>query len=164
MNDHESIYSFSARSLKGDTVNLSEYSGKTLLIVNTASKCGFTPQYEGLQKLYEELKDSGFVILGFPCNQFGKQEPGSSEDITAFCETNYHINFPLFEKINVNGPGAAPLFKYLKNKARGILGSRSIKWNFTKFLVSPEGRVLKRFSPSTKPETIKQHIVKALLR
>ncbi len=164
MKNNDTLYSFTARTMEGEEISLSQYSGKVLLIVNTASKCGFTPQYEGLQKLYEDLKDTGFTILGFPCNQFGRQEPGTSEDIKSFCETNYHITFPIFEKIKVNGGKATPLFKFLKDKARGILGLRRIQWNFTKFLISPEGRVLRRFAPAAKPESIKHHIEELLQR
>src|ERR1700759_3395293 len=127
------IYDFTARSLQGKDVPLADYRGKPMLIVNTASKCGFTPQYEGLEKLYEQHKDKGFVILGFPCNQFGAQEPGSEEEIGAFCQANYGVSFPMFAKIDVNGANAHPLYDYLKGEKAGIFGSTRIKWNFTKF-------------------------------
>jgi len=158
----ENIYDFEIRTIDGERTKLADYKGKTLLIVNTASQCGFTPQYEGLEKLYREYKDSGFVILGFPCNQFGKQEPGTSEEIKNFCETNYDITFPVFEKIEVNGPETFPLYRYLKKTAPGILGIRRIHWNFTKFLVSREGKVLHRFAPATTPDSLRKHIEKAL--
>ncbi|MEA3117613.1 MAG: glutathione peroxidase, partial [Paraburkholderia sp.] len=127
---------------------------KVLLIVNTASECGFTPQYEGLQKLYERFSARGFEVLGFPCNQFGKQEPGDAAQIGSFCEKNYGVTFPLFDKIEVNGPNAHPLYRYLASEARGVLGTKSIKWNFTKFLVERDGKVAKRYAPSVKPEAI----------
>ena len=158
MENKTGIYAFEVRTLTGKTIKLSEYAGKTLLIVNTASKCGFTPQYEGLQKLYKDYKDSGFEILGFPCNQFGGQEPGNAKEIESFCESNFNITFPIFEKIKVNGPDAEPLFKYLKKNAKGFLGFQRIQWNFTKFLVSPEGKIIKRFTPATTPESIKPFI------
>jgi glutathione peroxidase len=158
----EDIYAFEARTIDGEPAKLADYKGKTLLIVNTASHCGFTPQYAGLEKLYREYKDSGFAILGFPCNQFGKQEPGTGEEIKNFCETNYNISFPVFEKIEVNGPGTFPLYRYLKKAAPGVLGIRRIHWNFTKFLVSREGKVLHRFAPATTPDALRKHIEKAL--
>ena len=152
------IYDYSAKTLQGKTVPLLEFKGKALLIVNTASKCGFTPQYEGLEKLHEKLKDKGFEVLGFPCNQFGKQEPGSEEEIGAFCQKNYGVSFPMFEKIDVNGAAAHPLYDYLKRQRPGIFGTRNIKWNFTKFLVDKQGNVVERFAPSKKPEDIEQDI------
>jgi glutathione peroxidase len=156
------IYDFSATTLQGKDVSLSDFRGKTLLIVNTASKCGFTPQYEGLEKLYEKMRDRGVVVLGFPCNQFGKQEPGSAEEIGAFCQMNYGVSFPMFEKIEVNGPDAHPLFGYLKSEQPGVLGTKNIKWNFTKFLVDKNGTVIGRFAPMTKPEDIEKSIEKVI--
>lgn len=149
----ESIYGFSPLDNQGNATPLEEYKGKVLLIVNTASKCGFTPQFEGLESLYEEYKDRDFSILGFPCNQFGHQDPGSNDEIVEFCQLNYGVSFPMFGKIDVNGGGADPLFKHLKSAAPGTLGNR-IKWNFTKFLVNAEGDVVKRYAPTTKPEAI----------
>ena len=142
-----SIYDFTAKSLQGKDVALSEFRGKPMLIVNTASKCGFTPQYEGLEKLYREHQAHGLVVLGFPCNQFGAQEPGSEAEIGAFCQANYGVTFPMFAKIEVNGANAHPLYKYLKDKEPGLLGIEAIKWNFTKFLVDRKGKVVKRYAP-----------------
>jgi glutathione peroxidase len=156
------IYDFTANSLDGKPVSLREYSGKVLLIVNTASKCGFTPQYEGLEALYQQYRDRGLAVLGFPCNQFGAQEPGSAEEIGSFCQKNYGVSFPMFEKIDVNGEGAHPLYRWLKSSAKGLLGSEGIKWNFTKFLVDRNGTVIDRFAPTTKPEDLKSN-VEALL-
>jgi glutathione peroxidase len=156
------VYDFEANLLNGDPVKLGEYRGKTLLIVNTASQCGFTPQYSGLEKLYDKFKARGLEILGFPCNQFGKQEPGSSAEISEFCSVNYGVTFPIFEKIDVNGKGAHPLYRYLKSEARGVLGSEPIKWNFTKFLVNREGKVVERYGSTTKPEQIEADIEAAL--
>ena len=138
-------------------VSMSEYKGKTIIIVNTASKCGFTPQFEGLEKLYEKYKDQELVILGFPCNQFGKQEPGVGEEIQEFCQINYGVTFPIFDKINVNGSDTHPIFKYLKSNLGGFLGS-SIKWNFTKFVIDKNGKPIKRFGPTTKPEDMESFI------
>ena len=149
-----SIYSFSARTLGGEEVSLEQYRGKVLLVVNTASECGFTPQYAGLQKLYETYAGRDFVVLGFPCNQFGKQEPGDATQIGSFCEKNYGVSFPMFEKIDVNGANAHPLYRYLTGEAPGLLGLEGIKWNFTKFLVGRDGTVVKRFAPVTKPDAI----------
>jgi glutathione peroxidase len=157
-----SIYDFTAATLQGKAVSLSDYKGKAILIVNTASKCGFTPQYAGLEKLYEKLRDKGLVILGFPCNQFGQQEPGSTQEIGAFCQMNYGVSFPMFDKIEVNGPRAHPLYEYLKSQKPGILGTKNIKWNFTKFLVDKTGKVVARFAPMTKPADIEGAIAKAL--
>ncbi|TDK65845.1 glutathione peroxidase [Sapientia aquatica] len=157
-----SVYDFSAVSLSGHPVSLSEYQGKVILIVNTASFCGFTPQYQGLEKLYQQFKDLGVVVLGFPCNQFGMQEPGDSEKIGAFCEKNYGVTFPLFEKVNVNGDKAHPLFNYLKEHAHGVLGSEAIKWNFTKFLIKKDGTVFNRYAPLTKPEDLIGDVQKLL--
>lgn len=157
-----SIYDFQANTLRGQEESLSKYKGKVLLVVNTASKCGFTPQYKGLQEVYDKFKDRGFEVLGFPSNQFAGQEPGESEDIAEFCELNYGVTFPMYEKIDVKGDEAHPLFKYLSKEAPGVLGSKSVKWNFTKFLVDQEGRVLKRFAPSTAPGQIEADIAKLL--
>lgn len=157
-----SVYDFSATNIKGQPVALSEYQGKVLLIVNTASKCGLTPQYEGLEKLYKDKNSQGLEILGFPCNQFAGQEPGDSDDIGQFCQLNYGVSFPMFEKVKVNGDDAHDLFKYLRSEAKGVLGSEKIKWNFTKFLVSRDGAVLKRYAPTDKPEKIAKDIEKYL--
>ncbi|SEI94958.1 glutathione peroxidase [Paraburkholderia diazotrophica] len=156
--DKSSIYSFSARSLNGEPISLGMYDGKVMLIVNTASECGFTPQYAGLQKLHEQYGVRGLQVLGFPCNQFGKQEPGDATQIGAFCEKNYGVTFQMFDKIEVNGAEAHPLFKYLKDEAPGVLGIEAIKWNFTKFLIDRNGTVVKRYAPTTKPETIADDI------
>lgn len=157
-----SIYDFEVNTLRGEEESLSKYKGKVLLVVNTASKCGFTPQYKGLQKLHDKFKDRGFNVLGFPSNQFAGQEPGRNDEIAAYCEINYGVTFPMFEKIDVKGNKAHPLFKYLSKEAPGVLGSKRVKWNFTKFLVDQEGHVLKRFAPKTTPEQIEADIVKLL--
>ena len=151
------FYNLEAKKISGETVLMSEYKGKTIIIVNTASKCGFTPQFEGLEKLYEKYKEQGLVILGFPCNQFGKQEPGVGEEIQEFCQINYGVTFPIFEKINVNGSDTHPIFKYLKSNLGGFLGN-SIKWNFTKFVIDKNGKPIKRFGPTTKPEDMESFI------
>lgn len=156
------VYEFSAKDINGKDVNLADYRGKVLLIVNTASKCGFTPQYKGLQKVYEEYRDKGLTILGFPCNQFGSQEPGDENRISEFCELNYGVDFPMFAKIEVNGSDAHPLYKHLKESAPGLLGSKGVKWNFTKFLVDKEGNVVKRYAPTDKPEDLVKDIEKLL--
>ena len=156
------IYDFSANRLGEESQDLSDYRGKALLVVNTASKCGFTPQYEGLEALYKKYRDRGLEILGFPCNQFMKQEPGDAEEIASFCQTTYGVSFPMFARIDVNGPMAHPLYQYLTAAVPGVLGTKSIKWNFTKFLVSPEGVVVKRYAPSTTPEKIGADIEMAL--
>jgi glutathione peroxidase len=153
-----SVYDFSAIRLDGHEESLSAYRGKVLLIVNTASQCGFTPQYAGLQSLHEKHAGEGFAVLGFPCNQFGRQEPGSEAEIGAFCETNYRVSFPLFAKIEVNGDGAHPLYKYLKDARPGLLGSGAIKWNFTKFLIGRDGEPVARYAPQTKPEELEMPI------
>jgi glutathione peroxidase len=157
-----SIYDFSANSLDGKHADLAAVKGKVLLIVNVASQCGMTPQYKGLEDLYEKYRDQGFVVLGFPCNQFGSQEPGDSQQIAQFCETAYGVEFPMFEKVDVNGDGAHPLFKYLKQEATGLLGTKDIKWNFTKFLVARDGKVVDRYAPTTRPESIAGDIEKLL--
>jgi glutathione peroxidase len=157
-----SIFDFSARTLAGQPVSLADFQGKVLLIVNTASKCGFTPQYAGLQQLHEKYRDQGLVVMGFPCNQFGQQEPGDSQDIARFCETTFGVDFPIFEKIQVNGAGAHPLFTHLKAAAPGLLGSEAIKWNFTKFLVGKDGAIVKRFAPQTAPEDLQADIEQLL--
>ncbi|MFC4776733.1 glutathione peroxidase [Paenibacillus sp. GCM10023252] len=158
-----SVYDYEAVTLQGVQKPLSEYRGKAMLIVNTASKCGFTPQYTGLQKLYDEYKDTGFEILGFPSNQFANQEPGNEEEIAEFCQINHGVTFPMFAKVDVKGSTAHPLFQFLSKEAPGILGSKSIKWNFTKFLVDRDGRVVRRFAPTDTPEQIEKHI-KVLLQ
>jgi len=156
------LYEHAITLNNGEQTTLEQYKGKVLLIVNTASKCGFTPQYEGLESLYNKYNDKGFEILGFPCDQFGHQEPGSDEDIAQFCSLNFGVSFPLFKKTNVNGPDANPLFDELKNEAPGLLGTKRIKWNFTKFLVNAQGKVLKRYAPTVKPEAIEKDIAKLL--
>ena len=156
------LYQHSLTLNTGEQTTLEQYKGKVLLIVNTASKCGFTPQYEGLEALYKKYHDKGFEILGFPCDQFGHQEPGRDEDIAQFCTLNFGVSFPLFKKTNVNGPDANPLFEALKNEAPGLLGSKRIKWNFTKFLVNAEGKVLKRYAPTIKPSSIDSDIAELL--
>lgn len=156
------VYDFSAKTIKGEEVSLRKYEGKMLVIVNVASKCGFTPQYKGLQALYEKYREEGLEILGFPCNQFGGQEPGSEQEITSFCELNYGVTFPMFAKADVKGDDAHPLFIYMTEQAPGILGMKAIKWNFTKFLVDREGKVVSRFAPQTKPEELEKEIEKLL--
>ena len=156
------IYDFKPDSLTGAPVDLAQYRGRVLLIVNTASHCGFTPQYQGLQAIYEQFRAQGVEVLGFPCNQFGAQEPGSASEIGAFCEKNYGVTFPLFAKIDVNGDAADPLFRHLKSAAPGVLGSEAIKWNFTKFLIRKDGSVFKRYAPATKPEELTADIQRLL--
>lgn len=158
----DTLYSFSARSIDGSDISLSQYAGQVLLIVNVASECGFTPQYAGLETLHRDYRDQGFSVLAFPCNQFGRQEPGDAAEIAAFCQSRYDISFPLFEKIEVNGPGAHPLFVWLKSQKAGILGSQSIKWNFSKFLVDRRGKVIQRLGPTAKPESLRKDIERAL--
>lgn len=152
------IYEFSAKAIDGREVPLSDYRGKVLLIVNTASKCGFTPQYEGLEKLHEDYASRSFAVLGFPCNQFGAQEPGNEAEIRDFCSLTYDVRFPLFAKIEVNGADAHPLYRYLKKAQKGLFGSERIKWNFTKFLVDRDGTVIDRFAPTAKPDAIRPAI------
>ena len=156
------IYEISAERLTGGSQSLADYAGQVLLIVNTASECGFTPQYAGLQALYEKFRERGLVVLGFPCNQFGAQEPGEASEIAAFCQKNYGVSFPMFAKVEVNGEHAHPLFRHLKKAAPGLLGSEAIKWNFTKFLVDRAGAVVERYAPATTPETLARG-VEALL-
>lgn len=156
------VHDFEARSLDGRPVPLRDYAGKTLLIVNTASKCGFTPQYAGLESIYQRYRERGLVVLGFPCNQFGAQEPGSAEQIGAFCARNYGVSFPMFDKIEVNGADAHPLYRWLKQAAPGLLGSQRIKWNFTKFLVDGAGSVRARYAPITKPDQLAAAIERLL--
>ncbi len=148
------VHDFKAKDIAGKEVLLSQYQGKPLLIVNVASQCGFTPQYAGLESLYEKYKDKGFEVLGFPCNQFGSQEPGTETEIKSFCETSFGVKFPLFSKIDVNGPNTHPLYEYLKKSIPGVLGSEAIKWNFTKFLVDAKGQPVKRYGSADKPESI----------
>lgn len=156
------IYDFKANKLTGEEVGLDQYKGKTIVVVNTASKCGLTPQYEGLEKMYKKYKDKGLVILGFPCNQFASQEKGSSEEIQEFCQVNYGVSFPMFEKVDVNGKNAHPVFKYLKSELKGgIFGSR-VKWNFTKFVIDKDGKPFKRYAPTTTPEKMEADIAKIL--
>jgi glutathione peroxidase len=156
------IYDFTADSLSGQPVSFETYRGKVLLIVNTASYCGKTPQYKALEALHQQFQEQGLEVLGFPCNQFGKQEPGDARQISAFCKENYNVSFPLFAKIDVNGDAAHPLYNYLKNEARGIFGSTSIKWNFTKFLVKRDGSVFRRYSPGTQPDELVTDLQKLL--
>ncbi|MCM3617269.1 glutathione peroxidase [Sutcliffiella horikoshii] len=156
------IYDFSALDIKGNEVPLSEYEGYVILIVNTASKCGFTPQFEELEELYKEYKEKQFMVLGFPCNQFGNQEPGDEADINEFCQLNYGVSFPMFSKVDVNGDDTHPLFEYLKENAKGLLGSKAVKWNFTKFLVDRKGEVVERFASATSPSKMKNDIEKLL--
>lgn len=156
------LYEFNVTTGAGEQQILEAYKGKVVLIVNTASKCGFTPQYKGLEALYQKYKDKGLVILGFPCNQFGGQEPGSDSEINEFCELNFGVTFPLMAKLDVNGDGAAPLFSYLKAEAPGLLGTKRVKWNFTKFLISRDGKSVKRFAPKDKPESL-ESAIEALL-
>ncbi|EOH4913118.1 glutathione peroxidase [Pseudomonas aeruginosa] len=154
----DSLLSIPCTTIKGEQKTLADFGGKALLVVNTASKCGFTPQYQGLEALWEKYRERGLVVLGFPCNQFGKQEPGDEGEISQFCELNYGVSFPLFRKIEVNGAGAHPLFVSLKKCAPGLLGSQGIKWNFTKFLIGRDGQVVKRYAPTTKPEELSSAI------
>lgn len=156
------LYDFSAQTIDGKTRKLADYRGQVLLVVNTASRCGFTPQYRGLEELYERFKGRGFAVLGFPCNQFGAQEPGPESEIAEFCEMNYGVSFPLFAKVDVNGDNAHPLFRHLAAARKGLLGSQAIKWNFTKFLIGRDGQVIDRYAPTTTPESIAKDIERAL--
>ena len=157
-----SIYDFSAETLDGKPAPLSDWRDKVVLIVNTASKCGFTPQYAGLEALYRKYKDKGFTVLGFPCNQFGAQEPGDAAEIASFCSLTYDVDFPMMRKIDVNGPATHPLYAYLKSAKKGLLGSEGVKWNFTKFLVDRQGEVVKRFAPADTPQSL-EGAIEALL-
>jgi glutathione peroxidase len=162
MSGSATIAEFKARLPDGSELDLAEKKGKVLLIVNTASKCGFTPQYEGLEALWRKHKDEGFEILAFPCNQFGAQEPGNAEEIASFCNLTYDVSFPLMDKIDVNGEKAPALYEWLKREAPGVMGTRSIKWNFTKFLIGRDGKVVRRYAPTDKPEDMEKDIVKLL--
>lgn len=157
-----SVYDFSAQAIDGKTRTLADFKGKVLLVVNTASQCGFTPQYTGLEALHKKYADRGFAVLGFPSNQFGQQEPGPDTEIAEFCETSFGVTFPMFSKVDVNGTAAHPLFKYLTSEKKGVLGSEAIKWNFTKFLVGKDGAVIDRYAPTTKPEDLTKDIERAL--
>lgn len=156
------IADFTVTTNRGAELDLREKVGKVLLVVNTASRCGFTPQYDGLEKLYQDYKDQGFEVLGFPCNQFGAQEPGNAEEIEQFCKTNFGVTFPLMAKIDVNGDNASPLFDWMKSERKGLMGTTAIKWNFTKFLIDRDGKVVKRYAPTDKPEAIAKDIEKLL--
>ena len=162
MTDYDSIFDVPLDAIDGERSTLAPYRGQVMLIVNVASKCGFTPQYQGLQTLYNKYRDRGFVVLGFPCNQFGSQEPGSAEEIKKFCSLTYDVTFPLFGKLNVNGSDAHPLYKLLKSEKAGILGTEAIKWNFTKFLIGRDGAVVQRFGPNAAPESLEGEIEKLL--
>ena len=156
------LYNISVKDIDMNSVDLSTYEGKTLLIVNVASKCGFTPQYKDLQNLYEKYQEQGLEVLGFPCNQFGAQEPGTNEEVKSFCDLNYNVSFRMFDKIDVNGSNASPLFKYLKHESPGIMGTEAVKWNFTKFLVNSDGKVVKRFAPKDGKSEIEPELQKIL--
>ena len=156
------VYEFNAKTIDGTEQSLNEYAGKTLLVVNVASKCGFTPQYTGLESLYRKFKDKGLVILGFPCDQFGHQEPGDADEIKNFCSTKFDVSFPLFAKIEVNGSNAHPLYQHLKRAAPGVLGTEGVKWNFTKFLVDKQGKVVRRYGSMDSPESIERDIARIL--
>ena len=157
-----SVYDFTAQTLEGAPAPLSDFRGQVLLIVNTASKCGFTPQYAGLEQLWRTYKDRGFAVVGFPCNQFGAQEPGDAAEIASFCSLTYDVSFPMMSKVNVNGPAAHPLYAWLKHEKKGVLGTEGIKWNFTKFLIGRDGEVVARFAPADKPESLAAAIEAAL--
>ncbi|WP_444883748.1 glutathione peroxidase [Microbulbifer sp. PSTR4-B] len=156
------LYSIPVKTASGETTSLEDYKGKLILVVNTASKCGFTKQYKGLEALYDQYKDRGLTVLGFPCNQFGKQEPGSDDEIQEFCELNFGVSFPVYAKLDVNGPTAHPLFVELKKRAPGLLGTEGIKWNFTKFLISKDGKEIKRYAPKDTPESLQEEIERML--
>lgn len=156
------IADFTVTTNRGEELDLTSKKGKVLLVVNTASKCGFTPQYDGLEKLYQDFKDSDFEVLGFPCNQFGAQEPGNADEIAEFCKVNFGVTFPLMQKIDVNGPDASPLFDWMKKEAKGIMGTTAIKWNFTKFLIDREGNVVKRYGSNDTPARIAKDVAKLL--
>ena len=156
------IADFTVKTNRGEALDLASKKGNVLLVVNTASKCGFTPQYDGLEELYQKYKDQGFEVLGFPCNQFGAQEPGNADEIQEFCKVNFGVTFPLMEKVDVNGPDASPLFDWMKGEAKGIMGTTAIKWNFTKFLIDRDGNVVKRYGSTDKPASIERDIEKLL--
>jgi glutathione peroxidase len=158
----ENLYEIKVKDIRGSEKSMGDFEGKVLLIVNVASQCGFTPQYKELQEIYEKYKNQGFEVLGFPCNQFGGQEPGSDDEIKKSCEMNFGVSFPMFSKVEVNGEGAHPLFKLLKSKAKGVLGTEAIKWNFTKFLINRKGEVIDRFASTTSPKSISLEIEKLL--
>ena len=162
MSDATTIADFSAKLPNGEEVSLADRAGKVLLVVNTASRCGFTPQYDGLEALYRKFKDQGFEVVAFPCNQFGAQEPGNAEEIATFCKLTYDVTFPLMAKVDVNGDTAMPLYQWMKGEAPGLMGSKSIKWNFTKFLIGRDGKVVRRYAPTDKPEGIEKDIAKLL--
>lgn len=162
MSEQKNVYSFHAKSINGEETSLEKFQGKILLIVNVASKCGFTPQYEGLEALYRNYQDKGFEILAFPCNQFGAQEPGDESEIKDFCKLTYDVSFPMFQKIDVNGANTHPLYQFLKSEEKGLLGTEGIKWNFTKFLIDRKGNVVDRFAPATKPADLEKDIQKLL--
>lgn len=162
MTEPRTIADFTARLPNGEELSLADKLGKVLLVVNTASKCGFTPQYDGLEALWKDLGPKGFEVLAFPCNQFGHQEPGSADEIESFCKVNFGVSFPLFAKIDVNGDGATPLYQWLKSEAPGIMGTKAIKWNFTKFLIDRQGKVVRRYAPTDKPESIARDIAALL--
>ena len=157
-----SIADFSAKLPGGEEISLADKAGKVLLVVNTASRCGFTPQYDGLEALYRKFKDQGFEVVAFPCNQFGAQEPGNADEIASFCKLTYDVTFPLMAKVDVNGDDATPLYKWMKGEAPGLMGSKSVKWNFTKFLIDRKGQVVRRYAPTDKPEGIEKDIAKLL--
>ena len=162
MSDANSIADFSAKLPNGEEISLADKAGKVLLVVNTASRCGFTPQYDGLEALYRKFKDQGFEVVAFPCNQFGAQEPGNAEEIASFCKLTYDVTFPLMAKVDVNGDDATPLYQWMKGEAPGLMGSKSIKWNFTKFLIDRQGKVVRRYAPTDKPEGIEKDIARLL--
>ena len=162
MSDAKTIADFSVQLPNGEEISLADKTGKVLLVVNTASRCGFTPQYDGLEALYRKFKDQGFEVVAFPCNQFGAQEPGNAEEIATFCKLTYDVTFPMMAKIDVNGDEATPLYQWMKGEAPGLMGSKSIKWNFTKFLIDREGKVVRRYAPTDKPEGIEKDIATLL--
>ena len=162
MSTASSIVDFSAKLPNGEEISLADKAGKVLLVVNTASRCGFTPQYDGLEALYRKFKDQGFEVVAFPCNQFGAQEPGNADEIASFCKLTYDVTFPLMAKVDVNGDDATPLYQWMKGEAPGLMGSKSIKWNFTKFLIDRQGKVVRRYAPTDKPEGIEKDIAKLL--
>ena len=162
MSDAKTIADFTAKLPNGEDISLADKAGKVLLVVNTASRCGFTPQYDGLEALYRKFQDQGFEVVAFPCNQFGAQEPGNAEEIASFCKLTYDVTFPMMAKIDVNGDDATPLYQWMKGEAPGLMGSKSIKWNFTKFLIDRQGKVVRRYAPTDKPEGIEKDIAKLL--